>query len=238
MEQIKTLFTTAGISYPPKEIFIRSFKLEEEVELWARNDSQSEFKLIKKYPICMGSGELGPKRRQGDLQVPEGFYHISGFNPASRFHLSLRINYPNESDKILSDKRRPGNDIFIHGSCVTIGCIPIRNDGIKELYIIAVDAKSGGQQSIPVHIFPCRMDKESCNVKMDAITQENPALKKFWSSLKPGYDFFESSRKIPQMEIDEDGYYKVIQKTWWPLQTIKCTRPDNQVPAPRKPDEE
>lgn len=106
------------------------------------------FRLIKDYQICSLSGELGPKRQQGDLQVPEGFYWIDRFNPASNFYLSLGINYPNQFDRILGKSGELGGDIFIHGGCVTIGCIPITDDKIKELYLIAVEAKSNGQDGV------------------------------------------------------------------------------------------
>ena len=85
----------------------------------------------------MQSGTTGPKRLQGDFQVPEGFYHINEFNPNSNYHLSMGLNYPNSSDRILSDSLRPGGEIYIHGSCVSVGCIPLNDDEIEELYLIA-----------------------------------------------------------------------------------------------------
>ena len=136
-------------------LYIRAFKHEDLLEIWARNKNDSTYILLKSYDVCNKSGGLGPKRRQGDLQVPEGFYHIDRFNPASNFYLSLGINYPNESDKILSDDVNPGGDIFIHGNCVTIGCLPMTDDVIKELYILCVEAKNNDQHKIPVTIFPC-----------------------------------------------------------------------------------
>src|SRR5690606_11025729 len=99
-----------------------------------------KFTLVKTYPVCSSSGLPGPKRKKGDRQTPEGFYHIDRFNPQSAFHLSLGINYPNSSDKILGHSD-PGGDIFIHGSCVTIGCVPLTDDLIKEVYVLAVEAK-------------------------------------------------------------------------------------------------
>ena len=130
---LEELFKNAGLTYPPRRIFLRLFKLEAECELWAASQANGQLTKIKTYAICATSGELGPKRREGDGQVPEGFYHISAFNPWSSFHLSLKIDYPNASDHILSDRRRPGGDIFIHGSCVTIGCVPLRDGPIEEI---------------------------------------------------------------------------------------------------------
>jgi murein L,D-transpeptidase YafK len=155
--RLEELFKKAGVSYPPKRIFLRLFKLEGECELWAAARASGPLSKIKTYAICASSGSLGPKRRQGDGQVPEGFYHISAFNPRSNFHLSLEIDYPNASDRVLSDRRHPGGDIFIHGSCVTIGCVPLQDDPIEEVYLSAVDVRSNGQARIPVHIFPGHM---------------------------------------------------------------------------------
>ena len=96
---IDSLFNAAKIKYPPHQIFIRAFKYEQELELWASKDDKSPFVLIKTFPFTATSGTLGPKRQEGDLQIPEGFYAIDWFNPASSYHLSMRINYPNKSDK-------------------------------------------------------------------------------------------------------------------------------------------
>jgi murein L,D-transpeptidase YafK len=85
---------------------------------------------------------------EGDYQVPEGFYYINEFNPKSAYHLSLGLNYPNASDKVLSDSIKPGGDIYIHGNCVTVGCIPLQNNQIEELYVLAANAKNAGQDFI------------------------------------------------------------------------------------------
>src|ERR1051326_4379541 len=120
-------------------IFIRVFKKEKRLEVWARSPHQNVFLLLHNYDICASSGDLGPKRSAGDGQVPEGFYTIDRFNPYSNFYLSLGVSYPNKSDRILGNKSNYGGDIFIHGSCVTIGCMPLTDDKIKELYILALE---------------------------------------------------------------------------------------------------
>lgn len=149
---------------------------------------------------------MGPKRRQGDGQVPEGFYYIDRFNPISNFYLSLGINYPNLSDKRKSSFHDPGGDIFIHGSCVTIGCLPITDDSIKELYLLAVYAKNNGQAKIPVYIFPFRMtDKQM--LKYNAEYEGNKALLTFWDNLKPGYDHFMKELKELNIEVNANGDY-------------------------------
>ncbi|MFC2173015.1 murein L,D-transpeptidase family protein [Acidobacteriota bacterium] len=203
---LKLLFRQQGVSYPPQDVFLRAFKQERKLELWAKDAKNVEFKKIRTYDFCAVSGKLGPKRREGDLQIPEGFYHIDRFNPASKFHLSLGINYPNASDRIRSDKQYPGGDIFIHGSCVTIGCIPVTDDKIKEIYIAAVAARSNGQSAIPVHIFPSRLNQDGFD-KLQGSFSRRQDLLGFWQELKVGFDYFERHRKLPRMHIDKNGKY-------------------------------
>ncbi len=188
------------------ELYIRLFKYEQEVEVWAKNKSEKTFKKIKTYPFCSYSGDLGPKRTEGDLQVPEGFYHIRDFNPWSTFYLSLGVNYPNDSDQKLG-KKPLGGSIYIHGDCVTIGCVPITDDKIKELYLLAVEAKSRGQQKIPVDIFPFRMSKEN----MDSFTEQEDYQSHivFWKSLQPRYQLFEKHKTLPSFGINSTGFYDV-----------------------------
>ena len=138
-------FQEKGLVWPAKFVYIRSFKYDSELELWVKNTKDEKYKLFKTYKVCALAGSLGPKRMAGDYQVPEGFYYINEFNPKSLYHFSLGLNYPNESDKLLSDSMQPGGDIYIHGSCVTTGCIPITNEQIEELYIVAAHAKDLGE---------------------------------------------------------------------------------------------
>jgi murein L,D-transpeptidase YafK len=203
---VKTYFKEAGISYNNFELFIRAFKKERILEVWARSTGTEKFSMLTSYEFCASSGELGPKRKEGDYQIPEGFYVINHFNPQSNFHLSLGINYPNASDKLLSDQKHPGGAIYIHGNCVTVGCIPITDDKIKELYIMAVEAKSDGQKNIPVHIFPARLDEASMQL-LKKRYQENTRLVKFWSTLQPFYLAFENTKQITSAKIDAHGNY-------------------------------
>src|SRR5258706_6353288 len=159
-DTLQKQFAAKGLKWPAKYIYIRSFKYDSQLEVWVKNEISAPFQLFKTYKVCALAGSLGPKRMEGDYQVPEGFYYISDFNPNSSYYLSLGINYPNLSDKILSDSLRPGSEIYIHGSCVTVGCIPITDQQIDELYILAAYAKDQGQDFIPVHIFPIRFSKE------------------------------------------------------------------------------
>ena len=199
-------FTKQGIEYPPKDIFIRVFKAQNEMELWARNNPESEYKLIKNYRICALSGILGPKRTEGDMQVPEGYYFIEDFNPKSDFYLSLLLNYPNYSDMVLGDKDKPGGDIYIHGGCVTVGCMPMTDDIIQELYVICLSAKFNGEAYIPVHIYPTRFTKAGLNYLGREYGKDNKK-QEFWVNMKNGYDYFEKFHKLLPVMYTPDGKY-------------------------------
>lgn len=204
-DSLSKIFEKQGVSYPPKDIYLRAFKAHNEMELWARNNAHSEYKLIKTYHICALSGILGPKRNEGDRQVPEGCYFIEDFNPRSDFYLSMLLNYPNYSDQILSAKK-PGGDIYIHGGCVTIGCMPMTDDVIQELYVICLNAKLGGETYIPVHVYPVRFNKTGLNFL--GTQYGNDSLKQaFWVNLKTGYDYFEATHKLLPVMYTPEGKY-------------------------------
>ena len=207
-KNIAQKFADAGLPYPAREIFLRWFKREAVLELWAREDG-GQFRLVATYGILASSGAPGPKRRQGDLQVPEGFYEIDRFNPESLFHLSLGLNYPNAADRILSDRDRPGGDIFIHGKDVSIGCAPIGDAAIEQLYLAALDTRTRGQARIAVHIFPARMRGAEWTVFASEQTALNPALANFWKQLQPAFDAFERQRILPAFTVAPDGSYGV-----------------------------
>jgi murein L,D-transpeptidase YafK len=187
-------------------ILIVAFKAEKKLEIYAKKKTASAYKKIAAYDICRSSGELGPKRRQGDNQVPEGFYHIDRFNPASNFYLSLGINYPNQSDRKKSQAQKLGGDIFIHGACVTIGCLPMTDDKIKEIYLYAVYARNNGQHHIPVYIFPFRMTDMAFNTYKQKYA-DNHALLAFWTNLKTGFDKFEKEYKALNFSVNKSGDY-------------------------------
>ena len=203
---VQSLFEEAGISFSKYSLFICGFKKEKELQIWAKNDGTSKYKLIKTYDFCMLSGVLGPKRKQGDYQVPEGFYHIDRFNPASNFYLSLGINYPNNSDRKLSSASNLGGDIFVHGDCVTIGCVPITTPLIKELYIMCVEAKSNGQLKIPLHIYPAKLTAVNWNT-LKSKYKDDSKLLSFWENLKTGYDHFEANKTLAKISISPSGAY-------------------------------
>lgn len=206
-DTLEKQFEAKGLKWPAKYIYIRSFKYDSQMEVWVKNEIKEPFKLFKTYHICALAGTLGPKRMEGDYQVPEGFYYINEFNPKSTYYLSLGINYPNVSDKILSDSLMPGGDIYIHGSCVTVGCIPLTDQQIDELYILAAYAKSQGQDFIPVHIFPVRFDVKRSMDYLNNLTKDDDELKKFASHLENAFDYFEKYKQLPIVSITDKGEY-------------------------------
>ncbi len=195
-----------GVTLANLNILIIAYKAEGLLNLYARNKADNKYQLLITYSICEDSGELGPKRKQGDYQVPEGFYYIDRFNPSSNFYLSLGLNYPNKSDRIKSNAGDLGGDIFIHGDCVTIGCIPMTDDKIKEIYLYATFAKQAGQHKIPVYIFPFKMTAPNLET-YSSFNISNPELVSFWNNLKTGYDKFEEEKIALKVEVDNNGKY-------------------------------
>lgn len=202
-QQLKLL----GLEKNNLNILIIAFKEEKELIIYAKAKTATSYKKLITYSICANSGNLGPKRKQGDGQVPEGFYHIDRYNPSSLYYLSLGLNYPNKSDKIQSAAKDLGGDIFIHGECVTIGCLPMTNDKIKEIYIYALQAKHSGQNNIPVYIFPFKMNAD--NIKKHTTQYaSNKELLNFWSNLKIGYDTFHKDLRELNIVVDKtSGQY-------------------------------
>ena len=195
-----------GLPTSIRGVFIRIFKKEGVLELWMQTWDGSYVKF-KDYSICVLSGRLGPKRRRGDKQIPEGFYHINKFNPQSNYYLSLGISYPNQSDRLMGGGGNLGGDIYIHGECTTIGCLPITNGKMKELYWITANARNNGQTVIPVHIFPYKFNNYRFDETVKRQYAENPRLLHFWDNLRRGYEYFEFNRRLPNVQINEDGSY-------------------------------
>ncbi len=193
---VKALVTAAGLTWPVDEVYLRAFKQERKLELYAAKTGQP-FVLLKTYDFCAASGELGPKRREGDMQVPEGLYVVPEFNPASSFHLSMKVSYPNESDRVRSDAKKPGGLIYLHGSCASIGCIAIEDGPIEEVYLIAFDSK---RRPIRFDIFPFKLDGDV------PAESEHASL---WKELKPAYLAFEQSKRPAKFTVSKTGAYIV-----------------------------
>jgi murein L,D-transpeptidase YafK len=223
-DTLQKQFKEKGLAWPAKYLYFRSFKYDSQLEVWVKNEIAGPYKLFKSYRVCALAGTMGPKRMEGDYQVPEGFYYINEFNPKSSYHLSLGLNYPNESDKKLSDSIQPGGNIFIHGSCVTVGCIPLTDDKIEEVYILAAHARAAGQDFIPVHIFPVKFDVKRSVEYLNNAIKDDPSLKKFAARLEDAYDYFDRYKQLPVVMIDENGEYAIpgvpSKKTVLPAEKI------------------
>ena len=139
--RLQPFFTRAHVAYPPRRLALLVFKRERRLVVWARDD-KSGWRFIRDYAVLAASGRSGPKLRQGDYQVPEGLYRIALLNPASSYHLSMLVDYPNAFDRAQAARDRRtnlGGDIFIHGKNVSIGCVAIGDPGIEELFTLAAD---------------------------------------------------------------------------------------------------
>lgn len=189
------------VTFPPQRVLFRAYKSERQLELWIGNEA-GPLKLYKTFPVAAASGTIGPKRKEGDKQVPEGVYFIDRFNPRSSYYLSLGLNYPNTYARAVGDPKQPGSDIFIHGSNVSIGCLAMTDDGIREIYPLALDAKSAGQTRIPVLIFPCKMTREN----LERINREYPQWTELWKQLAAVDAEFTRTKLPPLVEVSKKGY--------------------------------
>lgn len=207
---IETLLANHNISIDKIHIYLRAFKEEQYLELWAKNVDDKQYQLLRTYEVCNNSGGPGPKRKQGDLQVPEGFYQIDRFNPWSNYHLSLGINYPNKSDRKISSASKLGGDIFIHGNCVTIGCLPMTDDKMKEIYILAVEATNNGQNTIPVSLFPFAMNEKKIKHALENY-EVNSETMTLWSELRQGYEIFNKTKKLPSITFLVSGRHLISE---------------------------
>jgi murein L,D-transpeptidase YafK len=200
-------FAEKGLKWPARFVYIRSFKYDSQLEVWIKNTREEKYKLFKSYKICALAGTLGPKRMAGDYQVPEGFYYINEFNAKSLYHLSLGLNYPNESDRMLGDTYQPGGEIYIHGSCVTIGCIPLTDSQIEEVYILAAYAKDQGEDFIPVHIFPVNFNNPRSVGYLNKFLLNFSEYTSFVKSMRNAFYYFEKYKDVPFVLINSKGEY-------------------------------
>lgn len=206
-DTLRKQFEAKGLAWPAKYMYIRSFKYDSQLEVWVKYSAGEKYKLFTTYKVCALAGSLGPKRMQGDYQVPEGFYYINEFNPRSMYHLSLGLNYPNISDRVLSDSLQPGGDIYIHGSCVTTGCIPLTDKYIEDLYVLAMHARNQGQDFIPVHIFPVQFKNKTSNDYLNKYLKDFPEYAPMVSNLRNVYYYFEKHKEVPVIMVNSKGDY-------------------------------
>ena len=174
-------------------VLLRAYKKESELELW-KKDTSGTYKLLKTYPMCRWSGQLGPKVREGDRQVPEGFYSITpaAMNPNSSYYLSFNVGYPNKYDRAFG---RTGGNIMVHGACSSAGCLSMTDEQIADLYALLREAFAGGQKEVQLQSFPFRMTaKNLAKFRLDSNIS-------FWKNLKQGSDHFDVTKTEPRVAV-------------------------------------
>jgi len=178
---------------PSSPTVIRTYKKEAELEIW-KMKSNGEYALLKTYPMCRWSGQLGPKKREGDMQVPEGFYSIAPgqMNPNSHYYLAFNVGYPNAYDRAY---KRTGGNVMVHGVCSSAGCFSMTDDQVADIYAIARDSFAGGQREIQLQSYPFHMTAENM-----AKFRLDPNID-FWKNLKDGSDHFEVTKNEPSVLV-------------------------------------
>jgi murein L,D-transpeptidase YafK len=179
-------------------ILARIFKEEAEMEIWKKN-RDGQYALLKTYPICRWSGDLGPKKKQGDRQAPEGFYTITPgqMNPNSNYYLAFNTGYPNSYDRAWG---YTGSELMVHGDCSSRGCYAMTDEQIQEIYALARESFFGGQKAFQLQAYPFRMT--ALNM---AKHRNNPNFA-FWKMIKEGYDHFEATHQEPKVAVCEKHY--------------------------------
>ena len=179
-------------------ILVRIFKEEAELEVW-KQDKSGRFALLRTYPICRWSGQLGPKIKQGDRQAPEGFYTITPdlMNPNSNYYLAINTGFPNAYDRA---NGRTGALLMIHGDCSSSGCYAMTDEQIAEIYALARESFFGGQKWFQLQAFPFRM------TPLNMARHRNSLHVEFWKMLKQGYDHFEVTHLEPKVDVCENRY--------------------------------
>src|SRR5580704_5811627 len=178
---------------PSSPVLIRAYKKEAELEIW-KMKSDGQYALLKTYPICRWSGQLGPKKREGDMQVPEGFYTIAPgqMNPNSHYYLAFNVGYPNAYDRSLG---RTGGNVMVHGVCSSAGCFSMTDEQVADIYAIARDSFGGGQREIQLQSYPFHMTAQNM-----AKFRLDPNID-FWKNLKDGSDHFEVTKNEPSVLV-------------------------------------
>jgi murein L,D-transpeptidase YafK/LysM repeat protein len=184
-------------------LYIRVFKQEKVAEVWYRPLAANQYRLLKTYPLCSNSGDVGPKMTLADQKIPEGFYEVNRFAPADPHFLALGIGYPNDADRYRS--AQAGN-IELRGGCKSSGNMPFTDELMKEIYVLAVEAYSVGQARIPVHIFPARMEGEALQALFRGYQSDQDRIR-FWNNIKTGYDYFNLTKRLPTIEMGVSGTY-------------------------------
>lgn len=214
---LKERAAALGLTWPPRELYLRAFKHERTLEVWAGDGGGRPLVLFEEHAICGESGTVGPKVERGDLQIPEGLYLVTRLHPDSQGWLSLRMSYPNVADRARAaargraEQRRvsPGGDILVHGTCISIGCIAIDNEPIERVYLLALEPMARGR-AIRVDVFPGRLEPERLDALFEHI--DDIATVGLWRSLVPAYFAFERTRHVPAAWPRQDGTYRVTAR--------------------------
>ncbi len=179
-------------------ILLRIYKEDSQLEVWKVNQD-GQYALLKTYPICRWSGALGPKKKEGDRQAPEGFYTITKaqMNPNSNYYLAFNTGYPNAFDSAWG---RTGSELMVHGDCSSRGCYAMTDGQIQEIYALAREAFFGGQKAFQLQAFPFRM------TALNMVKHRNNPNYGFWKQLKRGYDDFEATRQEPTVAVCDKHY--------------------------------
>ncbi len=211
--QTAALLAEKGMSVE-QPILMRIFKAESELEVWKQKDD-GHYYHFKTYPICAYSGGLGPKLKQGDRQAPEGFYLIDKdlMNPRSKYHLAFNIGFPNAYDRALN---RTGSNLMVHGDCTSSGCYAMTDAVVEEIFNLAREALTSGQENFQLHAFPFRMTAANLAAHREDDWYE------FWANLKEGYDYFETTRLAPSLAVCGSRY------------VVNAAFPDGKYPNPRR----
>ena len=208
----------------PKDspMLVRIFKEEAELEVW-KQDSSGQYALLKTYPICRWSGELGPKVKEGDRQAPEGFYAITPgqMNPNSAWYLSFNIGFPNAYDRA---NDRTGAFLMVHGDCSSAGCYAMTDEQMGEIYALGREAFFGGEKAFQIQAYPFRM------TALNMARHRNSPNMAFWRMLKEGNDIFETTRQEPKIDVCEKHYV-------FDAETTGRFDPRGRCPAYKVPDE-
>jgi murein L,D-transpeptidase YafK len=189
------------------EVTIVVYKHEKRMEIFLQQRS-GKFCLFDTIDICAASGSPGRKIRQGDKQVPEGFYHVGVLNPKSTYHLSLGLNFPNNADQLIVDPHEPGGEIYIHGGCTSSGCCAITDEAIEWLYVLCDAAKKASKPPANVMILPCRFGETT--LSWQDMEFENWST--FWAGIQEGWLWFMNQKTWPKMEVDSKGNYLLISE--------------------------
>jgi len=198
-------------------ILVRLFKEESDLEIW-KQKTDGTYALLKTYEICAWSGKLGPKKKEGDRQAPEGFYTVTPaqLNPNSSYHLAINMGYPNAYDRA---NGRTGSHLMIHGSCNSSGCYAMDDEQVQEIYALARHSFEGGQRAFQIQAYPFRMTPKNM------ARHKNSEHYDFWKMLKKGSDHFEITQRPPNVGVCERNY--IFDQT---AETVAGLRPNGPCP--------